>query len=280
MQTVRSSDGVDLALHDLGGDGPPLLLCHATGFHGRVWLPIASHLQHRRCWALDFRGFGDSTPPLDGNFEWHGFGDDVLAVVDHLGLTDVQAVGHSKGGAALLLAEQARPGTFERLFLFEPIVFPPNPEQWTEGDQPPPNSLAESARRRRETFPSIEDAIENFASKPPMASLDPDALDAYVRHGFRPTDDGQVTLKADREHEARCYENGGSHRAFAGLATTNARTIVIGSGDGAGPAQLAPIIADQLPNGTYRQMADLNHFGPLQAPDVVASAIDAFLRSA
>ena len=41
METVPSTDGVTLAVHDLGGDGPPLLLCHATGFHGRVWTALA-----------------------------------------------------------------------------------------------------------------------------------------------------------------------------------------------------------------------------------------------
>ena len=38
---ATTPDGVTVALHDLGGDGPPALLVHATGFHGRALGPLA-----------------------------------------------------------------------------------------------------------------------------------------------------------------------------------------------------------------------------------------------
>jgi hypothetical protein len=42
--TVPSTTGVELAVHDLGGNGPLLLVSHATGFHGYCYLPIADRL--------------------------------------------------------------------------------------------------------------------------------------------------------------------------------------------------------------------------------------------
>src|SRR3546814_20645161 len=81
MITVDSTDGVRLAVHELGNPDPdarPLLLCHATGFHGRVWRALADELPGRRCLALDFRGYGDSTEP-EGQLTWDGFGRDVGA---------------------------------------------------------------------------------------------------------------------------------------------------------------------------------------------------------
>ena len=45
--TVPSSGGVAVALHDLGGTGAPLLVCHATGFHGRMYAPLARLLTER-----------------------------------------------------------------------------------------------------------------------------------------------------------------------------------------------------------------------------------------
>src|SRR6266540_5356830 len=85
VHRVPSTGGVSLALHDLGGDGPPLLLCHPTGFHAMVWAPLAQHLRATaHCWAVDFRGHGDSTLPDDGDLRWSGMGEDVLAVVDFL----------------------------------------------------------------------------------------------------------------------------------------------------------------------------------------------------
>jgi hypothetical protein len=44
---VPSSDHVSVAVHDFGGSGPPLLLSHASGFHGYCYLPIADELTDR-----------------------------------------------------------------------------------------------------------------------------------------------------------------------------------------------------------------------------------------
>lgn len=276
MITVPSSAGVQVAVHDLGGDGGrPLLLCHATGFHALVWRAVAAELPDRHCLALDFRGFGDSTPPEGLDFDWHGFADDVLAVVDHYGLTDVQAVGHSKGGAALLLAEQARPGTFERLVCFEPIVMPAvtdRPEGWPDGENP----MAATARRRRDTFGSHDEVIERFAAKQPLGSLRRDVLEDYVRHGFAPTPDGQVRLKADKEHEARTYENGHLHGAFERLAEVGCPVLVCHGADGDMPSLVAPAVADALPHGELRPFPDLGHFGPLEDPVAFAAVVREF----
>lgn len=280
--TVPSTGGVTLAVHDfaVGGESSrsersPLLLCHATGFHGRVWEALADELPDRRCIAPDFRGFGDSTGPTDGRFDWQGFADDVLAVIDHLALSGLQAVGHSKGGAALLLAELARPGTFDRIVCFEPIVFP------TDGTAAPTpagaNPMAEMARRRRETFDTYQAAIERFGAKPPLGSLRPDVLESYVRHGFRPNGEGQVTLKALREHEARTYEMSEGTGLFPRLGEIACPVLVAASGDGGAPAVIAPRIAEGLPAGELRAFPELGHFGPLEDPVAFAGVVRDFL---
>src|SRR5215208_2473762 len=186
MHLVESTDGVRIPVHDLGGSGPPLLLCHATGFHGLVWGPFAARLAQRfRVWSLDFRGHGDASPPPAGPVDWLGFGDDVLAVVGDLELAHPFGFGHSMGGAALLLAEAARPGTFGALACFEPIVFPPE-------SRPGSGDLPGGARRRRAVFASKEEAFANFASKPPLSAFVPDALRAYVDHGLADRPQGGV----------------------------------------------------------------------------------------
>jgi pimeloyl-ACP methyl ester carboxylesterase len=273
MITVDSTDGVRLAVHELGDPDPdarPLLLCHATGFHGRVWRAFAEELPGRRCLALDFRGYGDSTEQ-EGELTWDGFGQDVLAVVDALDLGPVQAVGHSKGGAAILLAEEARPGTIDRAVCFEPIVFPP-----MEGP-PGPNHLADITKKRREVFDSFEQAIANFAAKPPLGSLRPDVLEDYVRHGFATQADGSVRLKARREHEARTYETGSQHDGFSHLGQVACPVLVVHGGDAEGPAQIAALVAESLPRGELRAARHLGHFGPLEDPVWFAGLVREFL---
>lgn len=275
MLRVPSSDGVELAVHDLGGrpDGPPILFCHATGFHGLVWTPLARRLADRfRCWSLDFRGHGDSLPPADLRFEWSGFGRDVLAVLDALGLDHPFGVGHSKGGAALLMAEIARPGTFRGLWLFEPIVPPPPPP-----DAPPrENPLARGARRRREVFASRDEAYANYASKPPLSVFDPEALRAYVDHGFADTEEGTVRLKCRGEWEARVFEMGGAHDTFAHLGEVRAPvTVVAGADEPFTPSSFAPAIAAQIPGARFVRHDELDHFGPLDDPEHMAAEIAA-----
>ena len=114
---VRSTDGVEVAVHDLGGDGPPLLLAHAAGFCGGALAPLATRLGTRfHCWALDFRGHGDTVTPLDVDYAWSGRADDGLAAGDRLGLEGARGFGHSAGGAALLDAGARWPGAFTALW--------------------------------------------------------------------------------------------------------------------------------------------------------------------
>jgi pimeloyl-ACP methyl ester carboxylesterase len=275
---LPSTDGVELEVHDLGGDGPPLLLCHATGFHGLVWRPVAAELASRfRLWSLDFRGHGLSTPPQgDRGFDWAGFGDDVLSVVDGLGLERPCGLGHSKGGASLLLAEIARPGTFAGLWVYEPVVFPP-PEGPPQDESP----LAAGAARRREVFPSRQAAFENYAGKPPFSVLRDDALAAYVEHGFGDEPDGTVRLRCRPEHESQVYRMGGVHHAWDGLPGVACPTTVACGGVGATiDAALAARMVERLPDGRVEEFAHLGHFGPLEDPTAIAAAAAAALLPA
>lgn len=279
---VTSTDGVEIALHHLGGNGEPLVLAHATGFHAMVWRPLAAQLTGFDCWAPDLRGHGDSTAPTDGNFAWNGFADDVLAVVDALGVGPMAGVGHSKGGAALLLAEQRRPGTFSALYLYEPVVFPPDIFSDPLGMAAPvDNPLAEGALRRRECFASRDDAFANFAGKPPFNSLHPDALRAYVEHGFADRPDGTVRLKCRPTHEAEIYRTGGSHDAFDHLDAVECPvTVARGAMVEWGPAAFAQRIAGELPHGRLLTFDQLGHFGPLEDPALIAESIMETLRPA
>jgi len=268
---ATTPDGVTLALHDLGGGGPPALLVHATGFHARVLRPLARSLGDRfHCLAPDLRGHGESGVPADLDFDWVGFGNDVLTAVEALGLEGPVGIGHSCGGAALLLAEEARPGTFSSLYCFEPIVFPSD-------DPPSPDlaaPLAKRARQRREIFASREEAYANYASKPPLESFDPEALAAYVEFGFEDLPDGTVRLRCKGENEARIYENGFCHPAFARLGAIECPVVIACGGESHDftPAALEPLV-ERLVDGQLEVLPGLGHFGPLEQPGIVAESV-------
>ena len=272
---VGSTKGVRVALHDLGGDGPTVLLTHANGFCGLMWQPVARELAEvAHCWALDFRGHGDSEAAADEDYHWDGMADDVLAAVDALEALDSAprlAAGHSLGGASILKAEQARPGTFDRVWMFEPVTVP-------SFFLPPEGvkALGDIARMRKEVFESRPAAFDRYSGRPPFSLLDPEVLRAYVDHGFRELSDGTVTMKCRREVEAAFFENP-DKTAFDRLGeVATAVTVAVGT-DADPPALVAPFVAERLPNSTLERFDDLTHFGPLQDPPRSAASIVAAL---
>ncbi|HVM39343.1 MAG TPA: alpha/beta hydrolase [Acidimicrobiia bacterium] len=274
-ETHRFETGeLELAVHEWGGSGPAILLSHATGFHGVVWRPVAERLidQGHRVFSFDFRGHGDSDAP-DIEYRWEGFGRDVLAVVEHLGLTgDARpfAAGHSKGAAALLMAEAERPGTFRGLWLFEPIMMPIDPPPGPHDDNP----LSRGARRRRMVWDSPDEALANYSAKPPLDVLAPAALAAYVEHGLRLTLDGTWELKCRGEIEARVYAMGSAHGAYTRLGEiTCPATVFCGEHTNAIPADFGRDFAERIPNGRFVLAEGLGHFGPLENPEWAAASI-------
>ena len=272
----------ELAVHDWGGAGAPTLLAHPTGFHGRVWAPVAERLvgAGRRVWSFDFRGHGDSTAPepSDDAYAWSGFADDALAVVDHLGIGGDHALvacGHSKGATSLVLGAVDRPGVYARIWAYEPIIFEHDADAPIE-DFP----LARNARRRRNEWSSLDEIYGAYASKPPLDVMAPESLRAYVDYGARDRGDGALELKCRPDVEACIYTMGPVNGAWAKLPQVDARVLVVCGGDSTdiGPPR-AEAIADRLPHGSLEVWPARGHFGPQEDPARCASSMLAFAAS-
>jgi pimeloyl-ACP methyl ester carboxylesterase len=276
--TLVAADGTPLALHDLGGSGQPVLFAHAAGFHGRIWGPVAGRLADRiRSWALDLRGHGDAgpcPPPAD----WTPFGLDVQAAAGALD-SPLVGIGHSLGGAALLAAELAAPGTFSQLVLYEPAVSAP--AQLEGGLQA---LFAAAARRRRATFPDHADAYQTFSMKPPTNVFADDALKAYVTYGFAPEESGGgIRVTCDPATEAAIYESAGATRLWDLLRPMECRTTLIrGADSDLWNKRTGDDVAGRLgvEVGTEVEVEVLpnaGHFGPFQVPDEFAGLLRAIL---
>jgi pimeloyl-ACP methyl ester carboxylesterase len=269
-------DGLSLAAYDLGGTGADLLMVHATGFCAEMFGPLARALRGRlHCWGLDLRGHGRSERPADGDFAWSGFATDVLTAVDRLGLERPLGFGHSCGGAAVLLAEQARPSSFGALYCFEPVVFAAPPSGPSVD-----NPQSAGARRRRSTFDSVEDALANFSTKPPLDQLDPEVLSLYVSCGFEsipPAEGGDgrsVRLRCRREDEAEVFARAPEHDAFARLPEI-ACPVALCCGEYSETFGRTDLQADarRLRTASVEVLPGVGHFGPLEAPSAVAASV-------
>ena len=205
IRQLRDDDGEHAALHDLGGDGPPLLLTHGNGLNAGMWATVVPHLRIHvpllRARLPRARGVAAGARADPGRART-GSSAEVLAAVEAIGGAPALAAGHSLGGATLLRAEQQHPGTLRACWVFEPVLIP---DTWDV--KPPPSNLIEASRRRRLVFASVQEAVDRFRSKPPFAGCEPEAVRAYVEQGTAPQPDGTVKLTCSGETEASIYES-------------------------------------------------------------------------
>ena len=108
--------GARLRLRD-DGSGPAVVLVHGWAFDLELWEPLVARLSaHCRLIRVDRRGFGLSTgePSLARDV------DDLLLVLDRLGLARVALVGASQGARVVLRAALAAPDRVRALVLDAP----------------------------------------------------------------------------------------------------------------------------------------------------------------
>src|SRR5579862_5516178 len=107
---------------DEAAEEPPLLLLHGRGSSGALFAPILAQLAtQRRVVALDLPGWGLSDKPA---FHGHSARDALatwregaLALLDALGLDQVDVLGHSMGGLTALSLALEHPQRVRRLLL-------------------------------------------------------------------------------------------------------------------------------------------------------------------
>lgn len=261
---VSRTGGV--ALETWPGTAPGIVAVHATGFCGAVWRPVVAELRRlgveNSLTAVDQRGHGESAD-FTGGADWWQVAEDVAEVAPPGSV----GVGHSSGGAAVLAAEQRRPGTFAAIVAIEPVVFPPG-----LGDDVG-RRLAAGARRRRDQFADRTEALGYFADKAVFAQWDPRALDAYVDGCLR-SGDGGLTLKCRPEAEAVAYEASSRMGLWPLLGDIGAPVLLLaGEQSETHPPDVMRAMAAELPDVELRLVPGHGHFLPMEAPGAVAAAI-------
>ncbi|MEX2655602.1 MAG: alpha/beta hydrolase [Acidimicrobiia bacterium] len=246
-----------------------LLFAHATGFCGAVWRPVREAVGEYPSTIFDFRGHGSSKSGRDRR-SWWEMADDILAVRQAMGETRparVVGVGHSMGGASLVMAELLSPGSFDALVLVEPIIFGP------PFARDPDHPLVGLALRRRDTFESRDAVLASYASKPPFAAWDRAALEGYVEGGFVEVD-GVTQLACRPTSEAEVFTAAGAHAAWERLSEVSTpTTILYGANTDTYPPGHAEALAARFGDATAAAVEDTGHFLPMERPEVVVAAV-------
>jgi pimeloyl-ACP methyl ester carboxylesterase len=184
-------NGIEIALWEWPGSGPPVFFCHATGFHARIWDQVIARLQEdgadHRCFAFDARGHGQSGKPAPP-YAWRDFGADVAALAESLGFAGAIGVGHSLGGHAVTLGAALYPPAFSALVLFDPVI---RAQEAYVG----PWGKTSFVAKRRNQWASAREMFERLEHRPPFDSWNRQVLRDYCGHALQPDGNGSLHLR-------------------------------------------------------------------------------------
>jgi len=268
-------NGVTLCVFEWPGTEPAILLCHATGFHGRCWDQVVAQLTGRRVIAVDMRGHGRSSKP-EPPYQWKPFGEDVAALTRELGLQGAVGAGHSMGGHAVALAAALNPAAFSRLTLIDPVI---RPRENYAGPWVGSGFVA----KRRNQWASAEEMYDRFRDRAPFLYWNPDVLHDYCEYGLLPDGNGGFQLACPPEVEASIYGHSTVPESmiYDEIAAIDVPVRVVRSGKHAGKefresfdaSPTAPDLARHFLHGSDLELGGFSHFIPMETPELTAQMI-------
>lgn len=254
MAEFLSRKGVRLA-YDTGGAGDPgVIFVHGWSCDRSYFAPQYEHFATGHAVAaVDLRGHGESgkPEPHGGNYDVATMADDVLAVVEAIGLTRPVVVGHSLG-ALVALACAARSEAVGALVMVDPA--------------PITNEAAKAF------FRTSVDAVN--------ADDDGSWRTAFVEGLFLPTDVARraAITKKMAEGSPRiaaalvCVM--GEFDGTSALGKINVPVLSIGS---AAPTNASAELRRACATITIGQTVGAGHFNQLEVPNQVNAMIERFL---
>jgi 3-oxoadipate enol-lactonase len=257
---VVTDGGVQL-YYELRGGGQPLVLVAGLGDDIASWATIEPLADRHLVVAFDNRGVGrSSTPP--GPYSIEQMADDAHAIVRHLDLAPVAAIGYSMGGAICQRWALRHPRDIASLVLTN-----------TWGERTPGldgllarwTALAGAANGHQLMH---EVGVACF-SPGYLAALDRQTLDELEAMEPPPLVGFVAAAAACRAHDA----------LSEAAAITQPTLVIAGQQDAVTPPILAERLAERLPNAALASL-DTGHAGHLERPDEWLELVGEFLTRA
>lgn len=246
-----------------GPEGAPALtLAHALSLDMRSWAPQVAHFKdHYRVLCFDLRGH--AKVDVDGKpFSVEDIAEDVIGLLDHLGIERTHYAGSSLGGMAGFALALDHP---DRLLSLTLVA--------TQGALP-----AERNHLLRENVAAMAADPRGLESK-----VDP-MLDRLTRNGYREQDPDGYALLRDM---ATAGTVEGYSRACEACIAMNfddrleqiavPTLVVAGAHDVATTPERMKMYRDRIPGARMAVLPSGAHFPNFDAPDEFNAALDEFL---
>jgi pimeloyl-ACP methyl ester carboxylesterase len=280
MPIFSAPDGTKLAYHVSGGDGPPVVCLPGGPMQDSVYLgDLGGLAAHRRLIMLDLRGTGKSAVPEDpGSYRCDRLVDDVEALREHLGLEQLDLLGHSAGANLAVLYAGRHPERVGRLALITPSVR-------AVGIEISGELRRETALLRQgepwfgEAYAALEAITAGRATDDSWQAIAPFAYGRWdeVAQAHQAAEDGQRPAAA-----ARAF---GADGAFDPDATRAALArfeppvlLLAGEVDTGAPPRAVKEFAGLFPNAQLVTQPEAGHFPWLDDRERFVATTAAFLR--
>ncbi len=271
-------DDITLGVHEWPGQGDPILLLHATGFHSRCWDQIVKRLPDAHIFAVDLRFHGTSS--ARGTVNRETMASDICRLLDKLALHQILGVGHSLGGYITARVAAEKTDRFRSLVLIDPVI-PPLDQAAASRDVETMTAEMHPVSRRKNQWRDSEEMFARFSQKPPFDRWQETVLRDYCAYALvEVPGESYLQLACDPLHEAGVYVNEAGVEEIYRLLPKLQLPITLMR---AAPAEnhqvdlsgspTFPGLIDLLPQGREIYLPELSHFIPMEDPDLVANTI-------
>ena len=260
---------------DFGGTGQVLHFAHANAYPPGCYRQfIAGLTPHYRVLAIEQRPLWPHSRP-EALTSWELLADDLIRFFEQEGLENVIGVGHSLGAVATMYAAVKRPSLFRQLILIEPVFLLPDLLEMAAAnpDAAYKLPLVRVAQRRRNRWPSRQDAFDRFRSKSVFSRFSDDALWNYVNNAIHKSTDGEFVLSYPREWEARVYAHPPLH-VWDHIPQIQSPTLAIRAAESDTIMPAAWQLWQELqPGATFVEIPDTGHMLTMERPSLIAQTI-------
>ena len=273
----------EIPFDDFGGRGPVLHFAHANAYPPGTYRALLKNLaNHYRVLAVHHRPLWPGSRP-EALQDWQDIATDLIRFLDQQDLSGVIGVGHSLGAVTTMMASLKRPDLFRALVLIEPVFLPLELlDLLVAGaaqEEAYESALVKSARKRRNWWPSQEDAFSHFRPKQVFGRLSDATLWDYVRYGTVDHATGGVRLAYSPDWEARIYSlpPTGVWQLIPRIARPT--LAMRGLESDTLTEQSWTLWQESQPQATFVEYVAAGHLLPMELPDEVAAGIEEFVSS-
>lgn len=235
-------------------EDPVVVLSNSLGATHAMWDANVAELEkHFRVVRYDTRGHGRSPVPV-GPYSIDDLADDVIALIDRLGVSRAHFVGLSLGGMTGMRLAARNPERIDRMVVMCTSAHLPPSSAWTE----------RAATVRADQTSAVAGAVVARWFTPDHLATNPDV---------KATSEATVA-GTPSEGYAGCCEAIAAMDLRPDLASITAPTLAIaGADDPATPPPHLEAIAGAVRDGRLLVVPDSAHLANAQQPGVVTSAI-------